>query len=73
MGQGIAQVSALAGYDVILYDIDEAYVTQAMAQIEASIDKGVTRGKTAVATATGAKESFHRWCGSRSRVPRAGG
>jgi 3-hydroxybutyryl-CoA dehydrogenase len=58
MGQGIAQVSALAGYDVILYDIDEAYVTQAMAQIEASIDKGVTRGKTAVATATGAKESF---------------
>lgn len=58
MGRGIAQVSALAGYDVILYDVAQAFLDSALVEIQASIDKGVARGKTAVATATTAKEAF---------------
>ena len=58
MGRGIAQVSALAGYGVILYDVAEDFLDAALAAIRASIDKGVARGKTAVSTATTAKEAF---------------
>ena len=58
MGRGIAQVSALAGYQVILYDIAEALLSSALAEIQASIDEGVARGKTAEATATDAKAAF---------------
>ena len=58
MGRGIAQVSALAGYSVILYDVAEDFLDAALVAIRASIDKGVARGKTAVSTATSAKEAF---------------
>ncbi len=58
MGQGIAQVSALAGYDVVLYDIADSYLGRALSQMQASIDKGVARGKTAVPVAERAKEAF---------------
>jgi 3-hydroxybutyryl-CoA dehydrogenase len=58
MGRGIAQVSALAGYQVILYDIGEALLSSALTEIRASIDEGVARGKTAETTATIAKEAF---------------
>ena len=56
MGAGIAQVSAVFGYDVMLYDIDEAALAQAQHRISASIDKGVARGKTAPEVAEAAKE-----------------
>ena len=58
MGRGIAQVSALAGYQVILYDIAEELLAAALEEIGASIDKGVARGKTAEGTATRAKAAF---------------
>ncbi len=58
MGRGIAQVSALAGYSVILYDVADDFLEAALVAIRASIDKGVARGKTAVSTATTAKEAF---------------
>ena len=58
MGRGIAQVSALAGYEVILYDVEEAFLETGLVTIRASIDKGVARGKTAVSTANTAKEAF---------------
>ena len=58
MGRGIAQVSALAGYGVILYDVAQEFLDSALASMRASIDKGVARGKTAVSTATSAKEAF---------------
>jgi 3-hydroxybutyryl-CoA dehydrogenase len=58
MGRGIAQVSALAGYQVILYDIGEALLSSALSEIRASIDEGVARGKTAETTATTAKKAF---------------
>ncbi len=56
MGSGIAQVSALAGYDVILYDLTEDLLTSAMERITQSIDKDVLRGKTASDDAAHAKQ-----------------
>jgi 3-hydroxybutyryl-CoA dehydrogenase len=58
MGRGIAQVSALAEYQVILYDIGEELLSSALTEIRASIDEGVARGKTAETTATTAKEAI---------------
>ncbi|MDP2304877.1 MAG: 3-hydroxyacyl-CoA dehydrogenase family protein [Pseudomonadota bacterium] len=47
MGHGIAHVSALAGCDVALYDVDEARVAAALAKVRSNLDKGVERGKVA--------------------------
>jgi 3-hydroxybutyryl-CoA dehydrogenase len=58
MGAGIAQASALAGYKVILYDVADDVLTQALASIRASIDKGVARGKTDVTVAEAANTSI---------------
>lgn len=58
MGAGIAQVSALAGYDVILYDMADEVLAQSLEGIRASIDKGVARGKTEAGVAEKAKASF---------------
>ena len=58
MGRGIAQVSALAGYGVILYDVAAEFLESALAEIQTSIDKGVARGKTAESTATIAKAAL---------------
>ncbi len=55
MGAGIAQVSALAGYQVILYDVADDVLTQSLDGIRASIEKGVARGKTEAAVAEAAK------------------
>lgn len=51
MGAGIAQATALAGYEVILYDLSAELLAQSLDGIVASIDKGVARGKTAESTA----------------------
>lgn len=45
MGQGIAQVSAMAGYSVLLYDLNEESLKNAVLKIEANLDKGISRGK----------------------------
>lgn len=58
MGQGIAQSAALAGYEVILYDVADDIVQAALAKISASIDKGVALGKTEEETAAAAKNAF---------------
>lgn len=58
MGAGIAQVSALAGYEVILYDVADEVLAQSLDDIRASIDKGVARGKTEVAAAETAKDAI---------------
>ncbi len=46
MGSGIAQAAAVAGHQVIVYDIDEATLEAAWEQMLASIEKGIERGKT---------------------------
>jgi 3-hydroxybutyryl-CoA dehydrogenase len=45
MGQGIAQVTALAGYVTNLFDVDEARVAKAIASIEHATDRLVQKGK----------------------------
>ncbi|MFN3971632.1 MAG: 3-hydroxybutyryl-CoA dehydrogenase [Gemmobacter sp.] len=45
MGSGIAHVFALAGYDVLLTDVDGAALERAVALIDRNIERQVTRGK----------------------------
>lgn len=45
MGTGIAQVSAMAGYDTILYDLDDAPLEKALVSIGKNIDGGIKRNK----------------------------
>ena len=45
MGHGIAQVSAMAGHDVVLNDVDEERVAAGIDGIESNLDGGVERGK----------------------------
>ncbi|ELR70990.1 3-hydroxybutyryl-CoA dehydrogenase [Fulvivirga imtechensis AK7] len=45
MGQGIAQISAMAGYQTILYDIDEKALENAINLIEGNLKKGIEKGK----------------------------
>lgn len=58
MGAGIAQVSALAGYQVMLYDINEDVLQKALTSIQTAINQGVARGKTAAEVAETAKTAF---------------
>ena len=43
MGNGIAQVSAEAGYDVTMMDIKEEFISKALAAIERSLDKKIKK------------------------------
>jgi 3-hydroxybutyryl-CoA dehydrogenase len=45
MGHGIAQVTAGAGFETRLYDVDPAARAHALALVEANLDKGVELGK----------------------------
>lgn len=46
MGSGIAHVSALAGFDTMLYDISKEALNKAVASITKNLDKGMEIGKT---------------------------
>jgi 3-hydroxybutyryl-CoA dehydrogenase len=54
MGSGIALASALAGYDVVLYDIREGYLQIAYRNIGALMEKMSERGKLSIADANAA-------------------
>jgi len=45
MGHGIAQVSATAGYNVVLRDIEQQFLDKAMGKIKWSLDKLVSKEK----------------------------
>jgi len=45
MGHGIAQVSAMAGYNVVLRDIEQPFLDKAMEKIKCSLDKLVSKEK----------------------------
>ena len=45
MGAGIAQVSACAGYEVVMIDISEEFVERGMGTIASSLDKLVSKGR----------------------------
>jgi len=51
MGRGIAHSAALAGYEVMLYDLTEEIADKGLRAIVASIEEGVRRGKTPPETA----------------------
>ncbi|MCV6594059.1 MAG: 3-hydroxybutyryl-CoA dehydrogenase [Silicimonas sp.] len=54
MGNGIAHVFALAGYDVLLNDIDRTSLDAAVKKIEGNLGRQVGRGKISEAEAKGA-------------------
>ncbi len=45
MGHGIAQVAAMAGYEVVMRDIKEEFVQNGLNRIRASLEKFVKKGK----------------------------
>jgi 3-hydroxybutyryl-CoA dehydrogenase len=45
MGHGIAQVAAMAGYRVLMRDVDREAVTRGLRAIEANLEKGIRRAK----------------------------
>ena len=45
MGQGIAQICALAGYKTRLYDVKEEVLSLALHNIERNLEKGLEKGK----------------------------
>jgi len=59
MGAGIAQVSALAGIDVVLYDINGTILRQALERIKADLRQGIKRGKLSDETMAAAIPRIH--------------
>ncbi len=49
MGRGIAQVAAMAGHEAVLCDVDAGQLQRALADVEATLQKGVRLGKVAEA------------------------
>ena len=45
MGNGIAQVAATSGLDVIMNDIKEEFVQKGLGSIDANLERGVTKGR----------------------------
>ena len=45
MGAGIAQVSASAGYETVLYDIEQGFLDKATASIQKRLDRQVEKGR----------------------------
>ncbi len=54
MGNGIAHVFALAGYDVALHDVSEAAMERAVETIRGNLDRQVSRGKISAEDRDGA-------------------
>ncbi len=55
MGSGIAQVFAMAGYDVVLVDVDQRFLDRGVATIKKSLDKLVEKGKMTAEVAAAAR------------------
>ena len=54
MGSGIAQVGAVSGKDVILYDIKDEFLNRGLKSIQSSLDRFVQKGKMTDADRTAA-------------------
>jgi len=57
MGNGIAQVAACAGYEVVMIDIEQAFVEKGLSTIENSLGKLVSKDRM---TATDAEDALSR-------------
>ena len=51
MGSGIAQVAAASGHDVLLYDLQEAFLERGLGTIRKNLSKSVEKGKLSQADA----------------------
>jgi 3-hydroxybutyryl-CoA dehydrogenase len=49
MGHGIAQVAAQAGFQTMLFDIEQHFVDAGLERIDANLEKGIARGKVSEA------------------------
>jgi 3-hydroxybutyryl-CoA dehydrogenase len=58
MGQGIAQICAMAGYTTILFDINEQVLQKAEATTLKNLNKGIERGKLTEADKQAALENI---------------
>jgi len=59
MGRGIAYLSAVAGYETIVYDVDQSALDAAQASIESTLRKGVEKGKVTDSAASEAMSHLH--------------
>ena len=59
MGRGIAYLSTLAGYDTVVYDVDEAALDAAKASIDSTLKKGIEKGKVTETDAVLAMSRVH--------------
>src|SRR6056297_263186 len=56
MGSGIAQVAAIAGYDVVMRDIEQEFVDSGFETIDGSLDSLVDSDKLSESEASDARE-----------------
>jgi len=56
MGRGIAYLSAVAGYETVIHDVDSGALDAARANIESTLLKGVEKGKVDAAAAEAASK-----------------
>ena len=59
MGRGIAYLSAVAGYDTVIYDVDAGALDAAKAWVGSTLKKGVEKGKVDAGAARAAEERLH--------------
>lgn len=59
MGHGIAQVSAMAGHEIVMRDINEDIVERGLSSIESNLQGGVDRDKVSPETKEATLERIH--------------
>ena len=45
MGSGIAQVSAQAGYETVVREVEQGFLDRGMGRIDKNLDRAVAKGK----------------------------
>jgi 3-hydroxybutyryl-CoA dehydrogenase len=59
MGHGIAQVTATAGYDVVLREVDDATLHKGIGKIEKQLERAVEKGKSSQEDADAVRARIH--------------
>ena len=59
MGRGIAYLSAVAGYETVMFDVDQSALDGAKAAVDSTLRNGVEKGKVSEAEAAQAIERVH--------------
>ncbi len=59
MGHGIAQVGAMAGYSVTIYDVEASALQRGLLSIAGNLDVGVSKGKVEADTRDSAMEALN--------------